>query len=166
MEHEKAGKARRTDTDMITRIFRTPELNELKIELHSRQARNGRWRVWPVATDGRILPYTGRATRRWFDSLNTGLHTVRDRAFTAAGAEQIVGEYQPGDYVVFGRARGEHTIGLVQWCNLRTVKVRALQSRGRKGGRGVWRVSPALLRKATPAEIARVVVPVRVRGAA
>lgn len=50
-----------------------------------------------------------------------------------------------GDKVQFGRTHGEHTVGVVEKINARSVKVRQTEARGAHPVGTIWRVSPRLV---------------------
>lgn len=68
-------------------------------------------------------------------------------------------EVRTGMVVVFGRDRGEQTLGKVIKCNPTKAKVQTLESRGSDWKRGgndagqIWGVPYSLMRQATQAEI-------------
>lgn len=53
-------------------------------------------------------------------------------------------EFRIKDKIKFGRPNGEMTLGIVEKVNRKTIKVRALEPRGKVPVGGIWRVGPNL----------------------
>jgi hypothetical protein len=67
-------------------------------------------------------------------------------------------EFKTGDIVVFGRRRGEQTLGTVIKVNRKSIKIRQEEARGTQKSHAVgskWTVGRTLVRHATEAEAQR-----------